>query len=62
MVLSWEQARRDATPIGRIWVDSDRSVLFSNLVVVDHIEDRTGLPITAGHSFAGDGPVGRGSC
>ncbi|MGW5300709.1 hypothetical protein ACWEQV_20920 [Rhodococcus aetherivorans] len=52
--LSWEQARRDATPTGRIWVESDRSVLFSNLVVVDHIEDRTGLRITAGRSFAGD--------
>lgn len=52
--LCWEQATRDATPAGRIWVDPDTSVFFSNLVVVDRIEAATGLKITAGRFFTGD--------
>lgn len=52
--LCWEQASQAATPTGRIWVDHDVSVTFSNLVVVDHIESRTGLIISAGRFFDGD--------
>ncbi|KAF0957414.1 hypothetical protein [Rhodococcus sp. T7] len=51
--LCWEQATQDATPTGKIWVDHDTSVLFSNLIVVDHIETRTGLTISSKRWFEG---------
>ena len=51
--LCWEQATKDATPTGKIWVDHDTSVFFSNLVIVDDIEKRTGITISPKHWFEG---------
>lgn len=51
--LCWEQATADATPNGKIWVDHQTSIYFSNLVVVDDIEKRTGLKIRPKTRFEG---------
>ncbi|MGX4712339.1 hypothetical protein [Rhodococcus ruber] len=53
MFLYWEQGSRDGTPTGRIWVEHGNTVMFSNLVVVDDIERRTGLGLSDGRSFDG---------
>ncbi|REK81279.1 hypothetical protein DVG80_18275 [Rhodococcus erythropolis] len=51
--LCWEQATRDATPNGKLWVDHETAVYFSNLVVVDDIERQTGLKIAPKAQFGG---------
>lgn len=52
--LCWEQALEDGAPDAEILVDPDVSAAFDNLVVVDHVEWRTGLRIETGRFFEGD--------